>query len=46
MARDEQQIREMNHRLEQLVKLTQRNYEKEDRTLERVINLLHKDRNR
>ncbi len=47
VVRDEQQIRNMNMKLEQLVSLTEKSNQKEDRTLERVISLLHSDiRNR
>jgi secreted Zn-dependent insulinase-like peptidase len=43
VVRDEQQVRQMNNKLEQLVNVTNKNFQKEDRTIERVISLLHKD---
>ncbi|MCP4011263.1 MAG: MotA/TolQ/ExbB proton channel family protein [Proteobacteria bacterium] len=43
VVRDEQQVRQMNARLEQLVKLSEKNYEKENHTLERMITVLHKN---
>lgn len=43
VVRDEQQVRQMNARLEQLVNLSEKNYQKEDHTIERVINLLRKN---
>lgn len=43
VVRDEHQIKQMNLKLDQLVSLAQKNYQKEDRSIERVIELLHKD---
>jgi len=43
VVRDEQQTQQMNDRLEQLVKLAEKNYAKEHDSLERAFELLHKD---
>lgn len=43
VVRDEHQIKQMNLKMDQLVSLAQKNYQKEDRSIERVIDLLHKD---
>ncbi len=43
VVRDEQQIKQMNLKLDQLVSVAQKTYQKEDRSIERVIDLLHKD---
>jgi hypothetical protein len=43
VVRDEHQIKQMNLKLDQLVSLAQKTYQKEDRSIERVIDLLHKD---
>lgn len=43
VVRDEQQSRAINMKLEQLVKLAEKSYEQEDRSIERVVSLLHKD---
>ena len=43
VVRDEEQVRQMNARLEQLVKLTEQNFQKENSSLERAIDLLRKN---
>jgi len=43
VVRDEQQGRAINTKLEQLVRLAEKSDQKEDRTIERVVSLLHKD---
>lgn len=43
VVRDEEQVRQMNARLEQLVKLTEKNLQKEDSSLERALDLLRKN---
>lgn len=43
VVRDEQAIKQMNLKMDQLVSLAQKSYQKEDRSIERVIELLHKD---
>ncbi|MEE9447125.1 MAG: hypothetical protein V3V09_04145 [Arenicellales bacterium] len=43
LLRDEHQMARMNKNLVKLLHITQKNYEKENHTIERVIDLLHKD---